>query len=112
MVISPSSTSSRTGADARASTIASATAFVMSSTDRIASSLPAIGTVMRSGSALVSAIAMIGRPSLLASLTAIRSFFESTTNSNPGSRVIERMPLRYFFSLSASRVSISCSFFV
>ena len=57
-------------------------------------------------------MAMIGNVSLLASLTAIRSFFESTMNSRPGSRVIERMPLRYFLSFSDSRVSISCSFFV
>ncbi len=39
----------------------------------------------RSGSALVSAIAITGMPSLFASLTAIVSFFASTTKSAPGS---------------------------
>jgi hypothetical protein len=46
--------------------------------------LPGIGTVMTSGSALVSTMATTGIPSLLASRTAIRSFFASTTKSAPG----------------------------
>ena len=74
-----------TGASRRASTIVSAMAAVISSTERIASSLPAIGTVIRSGSELVSQIAMIGMPSLFASSTAIFSFFASTTKIRPGS---------------------------
>jgi hypothetical protein len=85
---------------------------VISSTERIASSFPAIGTVIKSGSALVSTIAMIGIPSLFASLTAIRSFFESTTKSSPGRRVMFLMPARYFVSFSRSRSMRSCSFFV
>ena len=75
-------------------------ARVISSTERIASSLPAIGTVMRSGSELVSQMAMIGMPSLFASSTAMRSFFASTTNSSPGRRPIALMPERFFRSLS------------
>jgi hypothetical protein len=66
----------------------------MSSTERIASSFPAIGTVMRSGSAFVSTIAITGIDSLLASLTAMRSFLESITNMSPGSRVMFLMPAR------------------
>ena len=60
---------------------------VISDTERIASSLPAIGTVIRSGSALVSTIATTGMPSLFASVTAIFSFLESTTNSSAGQAV-------------------------
>ena len=78
--------SARAGASRRASAIASAIARVISSTERIASSLPAIGTVMRSGSAFVSQMATIGIPSLFASLTAMRSFFASITNMRPGMR--------------------------
>ena len=52
----------------------SASGFLVGfTTDRIASSLPAIGTVIKSGSAFVSTIATIGTPSLFASLTAMRS---------------------------------------
>jgi len=90
----------------------SAMARVISSTERIASSLPAIGTVIRSGSAFVSTMEMIGMPSLFASATAIFSFFASTTNMRPGVRVSVRMPLRYLDSFSFSRVIIRRSFFV
>ncbi len=84
----------------------------MSSTERIASSLPAIGTLMRSGSELVSQMAAIGIPSLLASLTPMRSFFASMTNMSPGSRVMFLMPDKFFESLSRWRDMRSCSFFV
>ena len=74
--------------------------LAINSTDRIASSLPAIGTVIRSGSALVSTMATMGTPSLLASETAMRSFFESTMNSSPGRRFIVLIPERYLPSFS------------
>ena len=85
----------------------------MSSTERIASSLPATGTVIRSGSALVSTIAINREcPSLLASLTAIRSFFESITNMQAREVVVMfLMPARLRDSLSRWRVIRSCSFF-
>ena len=89
---SPSSDSSRIGVCARASSMTRVSAAVISSTERIASSLPAIGTVMRSGSAFVSTIATIGMPSLFASATAIFSFFESTMNSEPGQAAHVLMP--------------------
>src|SRR5439155_9391591 len=82
---SPSSAGSRSGIWCRASEITSETAAVMSETARIASSLPGIGTVISSGSAFVSTMATTGMPSLFASATAMRSFFESTMNSAPGS---------------------------
>ena len=78
----------------------SAIALAINSTERMASSLPAIGTVMRSGSAFVSTMATIGTPSLLASETAMRSFFESMMNNNPGRRFIDLMPERYLPSFS------------
>ncbi|MNC92244.1 hypothetical protein D3C83_86320 [compost metagenome] len=90
----------RVGASRRASAIASATAPVSNSTDLIASSLPAIGTVMRSGSEFVSQIAMIGMPSLFASSTAMRSFLASTMKRRPGRRPIGLMPERFLASLS------------
>ena len=101
MYDSASSTSSRTGASRRASTIASAIALRHQLHRRIASSLPAIGTVMRSGSAFVSTSAMIGMPSLFASLTAMRSFLESTTNMRPGRRVRFLMPRQVLRELVA-----------
>ena len=109
---SPSSATSRNGIWCRASAITSAIAAVISETARIASSLPGIGTVMRSGSALVSTIATTGMLSLFASATAIRSFFESTTNSAPGRRAMFLMPEKYFSSFPRSRSKSSCSFFV
>src|ERR1019366_2151173 len=109
---SPSSPSSRTGDSRRASMILSAIAAVFSSTERIASSLPAIGTVIRSGSELVSQMAIIGMPSLFASSTAIFSFLASTTKRRPGTRDIFLMPERFFASLSRWRAIMSCSFLV
>ena len=84
----------------------------MSETDRMASSLPGTGTVMTSGSALVSTMATTGMPSLLASATAIFSFFASTTKRAPGSRDIIFTPSRLRLSFSRSRSNIRRSFFV
>src|SRR5205823_4119165 len=109
---SPSSAGSRSGIWCRASEITSEMAAVMSETARIASSLPGIGTVISSGSALVSTMATTGMPSLFASATAMRSFFESTTNNAPGSRLMFLIPDRYFSSLLRSRSNNSCSFLV
>ena len=85
---------------------------MISETERIASSLPGIGTVMTSGSALVSTIATTGMPSLLASATAIFSFLASTTNSAPGSRPMLLMPSRLRLSFTRSRSKSSFSFLV
>ena len=90
---------------------ASAIAFVISSTDRIASSLPAIGTVMRSGSAFVSQMAIIGMPSLFASATAMFSFFDRPRTGCPAARHAADAE-RFFDSFSRSRRSMSCSFLV
>ena len=67
---------------------------VIRATERIASSLPAIGIVIVSGSAFVSAIATTGIPSRFASRTAISSFFASTTKTRPGSFDMSLMPER------------------
>ncbi len=81
-------------------------------TARIASSLPGIGTVITSGSALVSTMATTGIPSLLASATAIFSFLASTTKSAPGSRFMFLMPSRLRDSFTRSRSKSSFSFLV
>src|SRR6266545_1071239 len=112
VVPSPSSAASRSGIWCRASLITPAIATVIRETARMASSLPGIGTLIRSGSAFVSTIATTGIPSLLASATAMRSFFASTTNSAPGSRPMFLMPARFFSSFTRSRSNSSCSFFV
>ncbi len=92
--------------------IASAIALLIISTERIASSLPAIGTVSTSGSALVSAMAITGMPSLFASEMAIFSRLLSITKSAPGSRAMSLTPDRYLSRRSRSRSSIRRSFFV
>src|SRR2546430_324567 len=109
---SPSSAGSRRGDCRRASPIRSEIAAVMSETARIASSFPGIGTLIKYRSAFVSTIATTGIPSLFASATAIRSFFESATNNAPGSRPMFLMPERYFSSFKRSRLNSSCSFLV
>ena len=83
--------------------ITSDSAAVMSETERMASSLPGTGTVITSGSALVSTMATTGMPSLLASATAIFSFLASTTKRAPGRRPIPLMPSRFRLSFTRSR---------
>ena len=85
---------------------------MITDTERIASSLPGIGTEMMSGSAFVSTIATTGMPSLFASAMAMRSFFASTTNIAPGSRAMCLMPSRLRFSFCRSRSKCNCSFLV
>ena len=110
--MSPDSDDSRTGTWVRASTTTSTNALVITETERMASSFPGMGTVIRSGSALVSTIATTGMPSLLASAIAIRSFFASTMKMTPGKRVMFLMPSRFRLSFCCSRSNPNCSFFV
>ena len=77
----------------------------------MASSLPGIGYWTTSGSTLVSTTAMTGIPSLLASVTAMCSFFVSSTKTASGCLSRPRMPPRFFCSFSSSRLSSSASFF-
>ena len=76
----------------------------------MASSLPGIGYCTSSGSTLVSTTATTGMPSLFASVTAMLSFFVSSTKMASGRRVISRKPPRLRCSFSSSRVSSSASF--
>ena len=76
----------------------------------MASSLPGITYWMMSGSQLVSTTATIGMPSLLASVTAMCSFFVSSTKTASGSRSMLRMPPRLRSSFSSSRLMMSASF--
>ena len=56
---------------------------MISETDRIASSFPAMAIVSLSGSAFVSAMATTGISNRFASRTAISSLFASTTKTSP-----------------------------
>ena len=76
----------------------------------MASSLPGITWVITSGSQLVSTTATTGIPSLLASVTAMCSFFVSITKIASGSRSRPRIPPRFRCSFSSSRVWRSASF--
>ncbi len=76
----------------------------------MASSLPGITYWMMSGSQLVSTTATIGRPSLLASVTAMSSFFVSSTKMASGRRSMLRMPPRLRSSFSSSRLMSRASF--
>ena len=70
----------------RPSSTASAMTRHMRVPERMASSLPGMTYWMTSGSQLVSTTATIGMPSLLASVTAMCSFFVSRMNTASGSR--------------------------
>ena len=94
----------------RPSTTASATTRHSRAPERMASSLPGITWVITSGSQLVSTTATTGRPSLLASVTAMCSFLVSMTKMASGSRSRPRMPPRFRCSFSSSRVWRSASF--
>ena len=76
----------------------------------MASSLPGMTYWMTSGSQLVSTTAMIGMPSLLASVTPMCSFFVSRMNTASGSFSIWAMPPRLRSSFSSSRLRRSASF--
>ena len=94
----------------RPSVTASATTRHSSAPERIASSFPGITWVITSGSQLVSTTATTGRPSLLASVTAMCSFLVSMTKMASGSRSSPRMPPRLRWSFSSSRVWRRASF--
>ncbi len=94
----------------RPSSTASLMTRAISSPERIASSLPGMTYWMRSGSQLVSTTATIGMPSLLASVTAMSSFFVSRMNTASGSFSRLRMPLRFRSSFVSSRPRRSASF--
>ena len=66
---------------------------------------------MTSGSTFVSTTATTGILSLLASVTAMCSFFVSSTKTASGRFSRPRMPPRFFCSFSSSRVRRSASFF-
>ena len=95
----------------RPSSTASAITRASSELARMASSLPGIGYCTSSGSTLVSTTATTGMPSLLASVTAMRSFLVSSTKIASGRLVRPRRPPRLRCSFSSSRVSSSASFF-
>ena len=78
----------------------------------MASSLPGIGYCTTSGSTLVSTTATTGMPSLFASVTAMCSFFVSTTKMASGAFFMSRRPPRLRWSLVSSRSSISASFLI
>ena len=77
----------------------------------MASSFPGITWVITSGSQLVSTTATTGSPSLLASVTAMCSFFVSITKMASGRWSSPRIPPRLRCSFSSSRVWRSASFF-
>ena len=78
--------------------------------ERMASSLPGITNWMMSGSQLVSTTAMIGIPSLLASVTPMCSFLVSRMKTASGRRSIWAMPPRLRSSFSSSRLRRRASF--
>ena len=100
----------RCSATHRPSITASASTRHMSAPERMASSLPGMTWVITSGSQLVSTTATIGMPSLLASVTAMCSFFVSMTKMASGRRSRSRMPPRLRRSFSSSRRWRSASF--
>ena len=73
--------------------------------DFIASSLPGIGKSIKSGSQFVSIRPAMGMESLRASLTAVSSCLESTTNKTPGKLTISFIPERFLSNLSFSLVN-------
>ncbi len=90
---------------------ASAITRVTRLTARIASSLPGITKSTSSGSQFVSTIAITGMSSFLASVTAICSFFVSTTKTASGRRSRAWIPPRFRSSFSRSCWRRITSFF-
>ena len=94
------------------SRIASAIKSQNNEIDRTASSLPGIGISTSSGLQLLSRSAIMGMPSLRASLIAIVSLVVSITKIRFGILPISLIPPKARSSLSFSRVSFSNSFLV
>ena len=79
---------------------------------RMASSLPGMGNWMTSGSTFVSTMATTGIPSLLASVTAMCSFFVSMTKIAFGAFFMCRRPPRLRCNFTRSRSSSRASFLI
>ena len=95
-----------------ASTTAFAIIWVKRVMARMASSFPGMGKSIPSGLQLVSTMAIMGIPILLASATAIASFLVSMINTAPGISFISLIPPRFFSSFARSLFSFETSFFV
>ena len=83
---------------------------MISSIERMLSSLPGIGRSIWSGSQSVSIRAMVVIPRFRASRTAFFSLRGSTTTKHSGSRFIVRIPFRLRYILRYSRASADCIF--
>ena len=91
--------------------MASATTFVTSAQDLMASSFPGITKSTSSGSQFVSTMATTGMPSLRASLTAMCSRLVSITYTAFGTRSMSWIPARLRSSFCFSWRSFRTSFF-
>src|SRR5271166_806465 len=100
----------RCWATQRPSATASATTRHIRVPERMASSFPGITYSITSGSQFVSTTATTGIPSLLASVTAMCSFFVSMTKMASGSLSRPLIPPRFRLSFSSSRTWRSASF--